>query len=373
MGEPVTASAITTGITTFIKIFEVTYQLKAVCEQTADLLDTTQHVQLNIREARRLRRLKDSLLNAGERAWMDRVIEDTENAVRAVAQLIEPSRVGMQTEQRIQFATKAVWVFRDSPKVRDKFARLSVCHQSLNTVVACLYSRDVVVVAPILEGGKKEPPPPYDPQVGELFSWRQNNRRRKKGSASSKTDSVVSLTLTSPTSSMASPEISAITYSPSAAKGQEGLQISEDLGFNWAPRSYSEDRPRPSAESLYSSDFGSSTVSIVPHKLPAATYSPPNQDQDELQACEGFGAGWSRQTLPGHDGLQVCEGLGAGSDTPSDVEKRPELTTAPLTLTDSRTSHGRRGSRRAWLAYQATRSDLGHYGPWDQEPARQDS
>jgi len=345
MGEPVTASVITTGITTFIKIFEVTYQLKAVCEQTADLLDTTQHVQLNIREARRLRRLKDSLLNAGERAWMDRVIEDTENAVRAVAQLIEPSRVGMQTEQRIQFATKAVWVFRDSPKVRDKFARLSVCHQSLNTVVACLYSRDVVVVAPILEEEKKEPPPPYDPQVGELFSWRQNNRRRKKGSTSSKTDSVVSLTLTSPTSSMASPEMSAITYSESAAKGQEGFQISESLGFNWATPSYS---------------------------LPAATYSPPNQGQDGLQACEGFGAGWSRQTSPRHNGLQVCEGPGVGSGTPSYVE-RPGLTKEPLTLTDSRTSNGRRGSRRAWLAYQATRSDLGHYGPWNHEPARQDT
>lgn len=130
MGEPVGLSAITAGITTVIKIFEVTYQLKAVGEQTTDLLDTTQHVELNIREARRLRRLKDSLLNAGERTWMDKVIEDTEKAVRTVAQLIEPSRVGMQTKQGIDLGHRAVWVFRESPKVRDKFARLSVCHQT---------------------------------------------------------------------------------------------------------------------------------------------------------------------------------------------------------------------------------------------------
>lgn len=354
MGEPLTVSAVTTGITTFIKIFEVTYQLKAVGEQTADLLDTTQHVQLNIREARRLRRLKDSLLNAGERTWMDRVIEDTENAVRAVAQLIEPSRVGMQTEQRIEFLTKAVWVFRDSPKVRDKFARLSVCHQSLNTVVACLYSRDVVVVAPVMEPEKKEPPPPYDPQVGELFSWRQNNRRRKKDSASSKSDSVLSLTLSSPTSSIASPEMSSVTCSPSTGKDYDGFQ---GLGYDWATPSYSQNRLKPSTGAL----LGSSTFSIASAELPAATCSPPtDQGGDRLQPCEGSSMGWSMQTLIEHDGLQIGEGLGPGWGTQKYSEKRSQVANEHLMPTDSRPSNGRRGSRRAWLAYQATRSDFGH-------------
>ena len=58
-------------INTVIKIFEVTHQLKAVDDQTRDLLDTTRHVELNIREARRLRRLKDNLLNSREKMWME--------------------------------------------------------------------------------------------------------------------------------------------------------------------------------------------------------------------------------------------------------------------------------------------------------------
>jgi len=361
MGDPLTLSTITAGISTCIKLCEVTYQLKAVGEQTADLLNTTQHVELNVREARRLRRVKDKLLNAGERAWMDRVIEDTENAVRAVAQLIEPSRVGMQTEQRIDLATKATWVFRDSPKVRDKFARLSICHQSLNTVMACLYSRDVVVVAPVMEEGRKEPPLPYDPQPGELFSWRRSRRRRKGDSVGSKTESVGSLTPISPTSAMMSPELSSSTYSPSAAKGQADLQSSERPGCNRVTRSHSEDLLRPSTDSVDSSDFGSSTLSMVSHELPAATDCPPtDQGGDGLQACEGSAVGWSWRNFPGHDGLQVCEGSGPGWSTQSYSEERPGLTQEQPKLTDSRPSNGRRGRRRAWLAYQAARSDIGH-------------
>ena len=356
MSEPLTLSAITSGITTVIKVFEVTYQLKAVGEQTADLLDTTQHVDLNIREARRLRRLKDNLLNAGERAWMDKVVDDTEKAVRAVAQLIEPSRVDMQTERRIELTTKAVWVFRDSPKVRDKFARLSVCHQSLNTVIACLYSRDVVVVAPVMDGDGKDSPHPYDPLVGELFSWRRNNRRRKKDSVTSRTDSVFDLTVASPASSMTSPETSAATCSPPGYEGQDGLQVCEGPGFGWATPSLSEDRSMSTKHSFYDSNYGSSSFSIVSHELPAASYGQPtDQGQDGLQVREGLPVNWARQSFPEHDGLQVCEGSGAGWGTQSYSEERPRLT-------ESRASGGKRGSRRAWLAYQATRSDLGHEG-----------
>jgi len=281
MGEPVGLSAITAGITTVIKIFEVTYQLKAVGEQTTDLLDTTQHVELNIREARRLRRLKDSLLNAGERTWMDKVIEDTEKAVRTVAQLIEPSRVGMQTKQGIDLGHRAVWVFRESPKVRDKFARLSVCHQTLNTVVACLYSRDVIVVAPVAEDKVKDPPPPYDPRMDELFDWRRNNRRRKKDVDDfSKTNLAFAFTVAAPTPPVAQHDAPAASYSTAKCyDGADGLQAREDVGISWA------------SENLFEGPVG--------------------------------------------------------------------LTKDSLIIIDPRTSSTKRG-RRSWLAYQATRSDLGH-------------
>ncbi len=179
---PVEPISIAAAINTSINIFEITYQLKAVDEQTADLISTTRHVMLNIKEARRLRRLKDALLKVEERTWMDSIINDTENALRAVSQLIEPARVDTNTRQSINLGNRIMWVFRDSPKVRDKHARLSVCHQSLTSVISCLYSKDVVVCAPAPKEVNEDEPPPYDPAMESLLNWR-NQRRRRKSSA----------------------------------------------------------------------------------------------------------------------------------------------------------------------------------------------
>ena len=171
-------SGLAASINTSIRIFEVTYQLKAVGQQTADLLCTTKHVETNLNEARRLRRQKVALLNAGERNWIDAIISDTDVALRGVARLIEPARVDNTVKSNITFANKLLWVFRDNPQVRDKHARLTVCHQSLTTVISCLYSKDLVVIAPICEESKEVQPPPYDPQIEELFNWRRQRKQR---------------------------------------------------------------------------------------------------------------------------------------------------------------------------------------------------
>lgn len=76
-----------------------------------------------------------------------------------------------------------MWVFRDNPKVRDKHVRLSICHQSLSSVIACFYSKDVVVVAPLPEEKPQERLPLYDPQMEQLLNWR-NRRVRGKSSSS---------------------------------------------------------------------------------------------------------------------------------------------------------------------------------------------
>lgn len=175
--DPITSIA--AGFNSSFRILEVTYQLKAVGQQVADLLSTTQHVDTNLNEARRLRRVKNPLMNNGERTWIDAVIDDTEKALRAVQQLIEPARVDTTTKHAINFGHKVLWVFRDNPQVRDKHARLGMCHQSLTTVIGCLYSKDVVVITSVPEEKKEEQPPPYDPQMEQLFNWRNPRTRRK--------------------------------------------------------------------------------------------------------------------------------------------------------------------------------------------------
>ena len=172
-------SGVAASINSSIRIFEVTYQLKAVDEQTADLISMTRHVDTNLNEARRLRRTKVILLDAGERAWIDGVIEDTDKALRAVAQLIEPARVDKNVKEGINFKHRVMWVFRDNPKVRDKHVVLTLCHQSLMTVIACLHSKVLVSVEPTAEPEKEEKPPPYDPQTEDLFNWLNRRRRRK--------------------------------------------------------------------------------------------------------------------------------------------------------------------------------------------------
>lgn len=176
-------SAIGAGVNAYfnssIKIFEITYQLKAVDEQTADLLSTTNHVSSNVNEARRLRRLKDHLLSIGERHWMDGIIQQTEDALRGVAVLIEPARVDKTTNKNINFGNRIMWVFRDSPKVRDKHLKLSTCHQSLTAVITCLHAKQMTIFAPVSEEKKGERPPPYDPQLEDLFNWQSQRRRRK--------------------------------------------------------------------------------------------------------------------------------------------------------------------------------------------------
>lgn len=113
---------------------------------------------------------------------IDRVISDTEDALRAVAKLVEPCRVDKATKNGIRLGHRVLWVFRDNPSVRDKHQKLQVCHQSLTIVFNCLYSKDVVVIAPAPEGRNEEQPPPYDPQLKELLDW-QNRRKGRKGPA----------------------------------------------------------------------------------------------------------------------------------------------------------------------------------------------
>ena len=179
MPDPV--SAVTSSINTTIKILEITYELKAVDEQTADLLSTTRHVDSMLQHAHRLRRLKAGLLNTSEREMIDTVISDTEDALRGVARLVEPCRVDKATKNAIGFGHRIMWLIRDNPSVRDKHQMLQICYQSLTIVFNCFFSKDAVVIAPIPEVKSEEQPPPYDPQLKELLNW-QNRRKGRKSS-----------------------------------------------------------------------------------------------------------------------------------------------------------------------------------------------
>ncbi|MCJ1406145.1 hypothetical protein MMC19_000210 [Ptychographa xylographoides] len=175
------ASDISSGISTFIKILELTYQLKAVDEQTRDLLRTTTNFARDLRQARSLRRARGHLLSDSDKVWMDESIKAAEVEFREVEKLIDPARVDMSTKNSIDLTHRVLWVFRDNPKVHDKHRGLQISHQSLSTVIGVLYSRDVTVVVSGI-GDESSLSHSHDPEISHLYSWR--NLRHQKSASS---------------------------------------------------------------------------------------------------------------------------------------------------------------------------------------------
>jgi len=168
------ASGLTSGLTLVIRICEFTYALQAVSEQTFAYLQTTEHVSENIMTARRLRRQSSNLLPSEEKRDMDRVIRETETAVRAVATLLEPARVDREADQKIKLTTKGLWVLRDNPNMAATLNRLQIAHHALNQVIGSLRTTRSADGLVLTESNLKPPPPAY--QASQLLHWRIQSR-----------------------------------------------------------------------------------------------------------------------------------------------------------------------------------------------------
>jgi hypothetical protein len=114
-------------------------QLTSVNEQTAELLKTTDHVLTQLKEAKRLRQQNEAGLNPGERTWIDSTINDTSNAARGLALIIEPTRIERETGNgRLGLGRQIRWKYRDKQRAQDKRDRLLICYQSLMMVLGHL-------------------------------------------------------------------------------------------------------------------------------------------------------------------------------------------------------------------------------------------
>jgi hypothetical protein len=194
-GGVFTGGAITSTFTAVLRISQAVYELKAVGEQTRDLLNTTKYVNSSLEAVRELRRKKSDILNREEKKWMDQQIEFTQNAVDSVAVLIERARVDMQAKnetgneddyetKHIKIHHRARFVLQDSPKVLTNLGLVTMAMNGLNSVMITLSSReghDIHLQPP--RGGvqrtrspyDKGPPPPYN-AGGFLNSRRDINK-----------------------------------------------------------------------------------------------------------------------------------------------------------------------------------------------------
>lgn len=248
--NPISAAASTFSVS--IKILEFSFQLKAVGEQTADLLRMAEHVNRNVDEARRLRCVKASLISADNKAWMDEQINDCEEALREVQQLLEPARVSNATKS-VNPKSRALWVLRDGARAQTKNQRLSACHQTINTVIGVLQARDVVVVAPLSTNGPFAEPPPYTSEMEAMFSWRSQMRSGKRSFDDCKSNGL----FTVPTSSVSahlSPELDGTNALIASSKeGQRPFLVS----------SMSETALKTTSPTPYSFDDGVESLPVL--------------------------------------------------------------------------------------------------------------
>ena len=182
-------SSFASGISATIKICEVVYQIQATDEQTSDILNTSNHVERNLKEAQRLFRIKADFIDRHDYEWAKSTMQDTRVALQGIAKLIEPARVAKITKKDIGIMTKTYWAFKYNPQARDKHAMLSVCHQTLMAVLTRLHSANPPTVPeiPSLEG-PPPPPPPYDQSMEKLWAWRDHRNRRKNSITSLRND-----------------------------------------------------------------------------------------------------------------------------------------------------------------------------------------
>ncbi|PYI01690.1 hypothetical protein BO78DRAFT_267368, partial [Aspergillus sclerotiicarbonarius CBS 121057] len=125
-------------------LMETSFRLDPTGEEARDILATTQHIDREIQEARRLCNIKDTLLEPDERTWVDYTVADVEDALKSVVRLLEPCRVGLETgagKSTLSVGKRLLWALKDAERVRAHHSRLIVCHQSLTTVITFLHSR----------------------------------------------------------------------------------------------------------------------------------------------------------------------------------------------------------------------------------------
>ncbi|KAK4869337.1 hypothetical protein LT330_006337 [Penicillium expansum] len=107
-------------------------QLTSAKEQTTELLKTTDHVLIQLNEAKRLREVNDPGLNPSEREWIDCIIKDTADAAHEIAVILEPARIERETGNgKLGLGRQLRWLYRDKQRAQDKKNRLLICYQSL--------------------------------------------------------------------------------------------------------------------------------------------------------------------------------------------------------------------------------------------------
>ena len=330
-------------------IVDIFHQLYVADERIGDLLKTIHHITLNVENVRRLRRLNANHLSTRDLAWVDALIGDTTDAIGGLATLVERARVDKETRQSISWWNKGCWVAYFGPKVKERYLKLTMCHQSLLSVFPFLFNNHCGL-ASVLEETKGDDQQPCNATMTKWLGWQDQRQRRKRNlnlktptrpqrpvsASSSLTDMTLSSAVSSnssastgPTDSeTSSPEIG-ISYYPAAywqSHSPTSATISPEL-HGLSSGSYNEKCSSHSRKSLHScgsQDFVTDSLVLtypVCHNKFEDNYEPPPAlPKDAIDSTNDDVAPSTRprNIYDGADGLQVYVPLD-GSEVPRDL------------------------------------------------------
>lgn len=318
------------------KILETFYQLYAADEETKDLLKTIRHVTLNVEEVRRRRRQNASHLSPRDLAWIDALISDTADAIAGLATLVEGARVDKEIKESISWWNKGCWVFYYAPKVKEKYQKLTMCHQSLLSIFPFLFNSHSGL-ASVLEETKEDHHQPCDPTMMKWLGWQDQRQRRKStvdlrvptlsqrpiSASSSLTDMTIASAVSSNSpaltrstiSEASSPEIRKCyypatysqSYSPKSATVSPEIQENHAGGYN--KKCFSDSAK--SLQSRGSLDLVSDSLGLtypVFHNKTEDNYDPPSAlPEDDIDGGNDDLAPSTKSSnfYDGADGLQV--------------------------------------------------------------------
>lgn len=147
------ASAISSSITTIIRLVEFGLHYAEVCNETRELLYNIDLVNGKINIAKNLRSAKETWLDNHIKANVDHDISIAEEAVKSIGITIEGCRVDLQSKQTVSALNRLKWLLRDNQAFLSKERTLSNSLQALNTDILIMNS-----VGPSSDA----PPPAYD-------------------------------------------------------------------------------------------------------------------------------------------------------------------------------------------------------------------
>ena len=179
-------SAISGLATLTVKVFQISYEIKAVDEKARDLLETTNAITKTLDTAHTLLDQKIHLFSDLEQSWMTGVaFPEAERTLKKVVRLIENARVDMSvTHGKVRFHTRVMYVLKESPLLVESLASLTLAGQLLTVAIGVICGRSGNQSGSSLDGafrtvsgGLKSPPPPY--AESEFLSAHRRSRRRE--------------------------------------------------------------------------------------------------------------------------------------------------------------------------------------------------